>query len=311
MSIGWSVFVIGLVLANVAGCAWLLLGNRHVEVDPTEKGESTGHDFDGIEELNNPLPAWWTWLFVGTLVFAAVYLVLYPGLGSFDGVLGWTSAGQHAEEERRAEERFGPLFESFLAREIPELAGDERAVSMGRRIFANRCATCHGADARGGAGYPNLTDDDWLHGGTPEAIESTIRNGRNGMMPPLAAAIGGSEGAERMAEYVVSLSGREHDAVAAAAAKPLFDAICTACHGADARGMQPLGAPNLTDDVWLHGGRRRDIVRVLEEGVVNQMPAHGDILDPAHVRLVATYVYALSHDVPSEGDEVAARHGSP
>lgn len=301
MSTGWSIFVIVLIVANVVGCVWLLWGNRHVRVDPGEKGASTGHEYDGIEELNNPLPAWWTWLFIGTIVFSVGYFVLYPGFGAFDGVLDWSSAEEVESELAAAEARYGPIFDAYLERPIPELAGVEKAVGMGGRIFANRCATCHGSDARGGPGYPNLTDDDWLHGGEPESIVWTITHGRYGVMPPFAAAIGGDEGVRQVTEYTLSLSGREHDAAAAEKGAAHFAAICAVCHGADGRGNPALGAPNLTDDTWLHGGRRADIARAVQQGIVNQMPAHGDLLTPGRIHLAAAYVYSLSR--PGSGDD--------
>jgi len=294
MSFGWSLFVIVLIVANIVGCAWLLFANRNVMVDPGQKGRGTGHDYDGIEELNNPLPAWWTWLFIGTIVFGVGYFILYPGFGAFAGVLGWSSAGEAEAASAAAEAKYAPIFDGYLEQPIPSLIDDERAVAMGGRIFANRCATCHGSDARGGPGYPNLTDDDWLHGGAPETIVATIAHGRNGVMPPFAAAIGGDEGVKNVTEYVLSLSGREHDAARAAAGQASFSTICGICHGADGKGNPALGAPNLTDSIWLHGGRRSDIARAIEVGIANQMPAHDEILTPGRIHLVATYVYSLS-----------------
>lgn len=296
MSTGWSLFVILLVVANIIGCGWLLFANRNVQIDPNEKGQSTGHDFDGIEELNNPLPAWWTWLFVGSIAFSAGYLVLYPGFGNFAGVLGWTSANEVEAATARADAQYGPIFAGYLAQEIPDLLDDERALAMGSRIFANGCSVCHGSDARGGPGYPNLADHDWLYGGSPDRIVKTITDGRNGMMPPFAAAIGGDEGVRNMTEYVLALSGRDHDPVLAIAAKPAFDTLCGICHAANATGNPDIGAPDLTDDVWLHGGRREDIVRVLNVGILSQMPSHKDLLSPARIHLAALYVFSLSAD---------------
>jgi len=294
MSTAWSLFVIVLVLANVVGCAWLLFANRSVQIDPRDKGETTGHDFDGIEELNNPLPAWWTWLFIITILFSAAYLVLYPGFGNFEGVLGWSSAGQHEAEVRRAEAEYGPIFQNYYEKPIVELVNENEAIAMGGRIFLNRCATCHGSDARGGPGYPNLTDHDWLYGGSPETIVQTITNGRNGVMPPFAAVIGGDQGVNDVTEYVLSLSGREHDAAAAGRGQTSFVAVCSACHQADGTGNPLMGSPNLTDNVWLHGGRREDIQRNLHEGIMSQMPSHADILSPERIHLAALYVYTRS-----------------
>jgi cytochrome c oxidase cbb3-type subunit 3 len=301
MSTGWNVYVIALIVLNIVGCAWLLLANRNVQIDAREKGKGTGHDFDGIEELNNPLPAWWTWLFVVTIVFGVVYFILYPGLGSFSGLLGWTSTKQYDAEVERAQERYGPIFASYFAQPIPSLLDDDRAVEMGSRIFANNCATCHGSDARGGKGFPNLTDGDWLYGGDPDTITQTVTYGRNGLMPPFGAVVGGEEGIANVTEYVLSLSGREHDAERAAAGAPQFAAICSACHMASGEGLQAMGAPNLTDDIWLHGGRREDIQNAIRNGLVNQMPAHEAFLSPEQIHLAALYVYSLSHG-GGEGD---------
>jgi len=296
MSTGWSLYVIFLVVLNVAGCVWLLVANRSVQIDPREKGRSTGHDFDGIEELNNPLPAWWTWLFVVTIAFSAVYLVLYPGFGNFQGLLGWSSTGQFEAEVKRAEAVHGPIFASYFEVAIPDLLNDERAVAMGSRIFANRCATCHGSDAGGGPGFPNLTDGAWLYGGDPATIVQTITHGRNGFMPPFAAVIGGEQGVADVAQYVLTLSGRDHDAEAAARGSVQFAAVCSACHQADGTGNPLMGSPDLTDGVWLHGGRPEDIRRSMNSGISSQMPAHADILSPERIHLAALYVYSLSAD---------------
>lgn len=294
MSRAMSLYVIVLILVNVLGCGWLLFANRSVQIDPREKGRSTGHDFDGIEELNNPLPAWWTWLFIGTIAFSAGYFVLYPGFGAYPGLLGWTSAGQHAAEVDDARQRFGPVFERYFSVAIPDLVRDEEAVAMGSRIFANNCTACHGSDARGNRGYPDLTDDEWIHGGDPEAVVYTITNGRQGVMPAMAAIVGGEAGVADVAEHVLALAGREHDAGAAARGAVQFAGICAACHQADGRGNPMIGAPNLTDDVWLHGGRVEDIRRVVGMGIANQMPAHEGILSPEQIHLVATYVLSRS-----------------
>jgi cytochrome c oxidase cbb3-type subunit 3 len=296
MSNGWSWWVIVLVTVNIAGCIWLLAANRTATVKDEEKGESVGHSFDGIEELNNPLPAWWTWLFVGTIAFAIGYLVLYPGMGNFPGTLGWTSTGQYDQEIESAQAKYGPIFAGYMQTPIPELIGDPKAVEIGSRLFANNCAQCHGSDARGGPGFPNLTDEEWLYGNAPETVVTTITSGRNGMMPPFGPAVGGDEGIAQVAQYVVSLSGREHDAEMAAAGAEHFKTICSACHGHDGKGNQMIGSPNLTNDIWLHGGRVGDIEDRVRNGVVSQMPAHGDILGDEKIHLVAAYVLSLSAD---------------
>jgi len=208
MSHAWSLFAILLVALNVVGCAWLLYVNRKAKVKPGQAGEPVGHEFDGIKELNNPLPAWWIWLFVLTIGLAVVYLALYPGLGSFAGTLGWTSGGQWQGQIADAKSQYGPIYARYFEKSIPDLLDELPAVEMGGRLFANNCSTCHGSDARGGNGYPNLTDGDWLYGGAPETIVQTITQGRNGMMPPLGAVIGGDPGIKQVAQYGLPPSGR-------------------------------------------------------------------------------------------------------
>jgi cytochrome c oxidase cbb3-type subunit 3 len=296
MTTGWSIFVDLIVVVSLAGCGWLLWVNRTAQAGAVGKGEPMEAEHDGIQELNNPLPAWWSWLFVVTIVFGVVYLVLYPGLGAYSGALGWTSSGQYDTEIAQADARYGPIFEKYAAIPIAELIGDPAAVEIGSRLFLNRCSTCHGSDARGGSGYPNLTDGDWLYGGDPETIITTITNGRVGAMPALGAAIGGDEGVKAMAQYVISLSGREHDEAMAARAAGHFATLCAACHGSDGTGNQAIGVPNLTDDIWLHGGRVEDIEIQIQNGRVNQMPAHAGLLSKEKIHLLGTYVYSLSND---------------
>lgn len=294
MSTGWSWYVAILVTSNVVGAAVLLFWVRSTRAGAAP-GETLGHAFDGIEEQDAPLPRWWLWLFVGTIVFTVGYLVLYPGFGAFGGTRGWTQRGQYAEEMRAAQARYGPLYARYAAEPLPAVAADPQAVAMGQRIFANTCSPCHGADARGGPGYPDLTDADWLWGGDPATIEATVLNGRGGMMPPFAPALGGPDGVRDVVAYVLSLSGRTVDPAQAAAGKQRFDTICVACHGPAGKGNPALGAPNLTDDVWLYGGTAAAITEGLEHGRMGKMPAHGETLGPEKVHLVAAYVYALSH----------------
>ncbi len=295
MSSGWSVYVILLTAITIIGCAWLLYVNRKAKIEGGDQGKPLGHDFDGIQELNNPLPAWWSWLFVITIILAIGYLVLYPGLGSFGGTLGWTSTGQHDDEVARASAKYDPIFSGYFSQQIPALLSDERALRMGARLFANNCSMCHGADARGGKGYPNLTDNDWLYGGEPETIAQTITHGRIGAMPALGTVIGGEVGVREMAQYVLGLSAREHDEAAASRAAPKFLAICSVCHGPEGKGNPAMGAPNLTDDTWLHGGRVIDIEFQITNGRTNQMPAHKSILSPEKIHLLALHVYSLSN----------------
>jgi cytochrome c oxidase cbb3-type subunit III len=309
MSTGWGIYVALIVALNVVGSAWLLFWARTREAGEPEAGATTGHDFDGIEELDMPLPRWWLWMFVGTILFFGAYCVLYPGFGTWTGSLGWTSAGQHEAEVREAHAKYDPIYAAYASTPIAELARDPRAVTIGGRLFANTCAACHGADARGGTGFPNLSDDDWLYGGEPETIEATILSGRVAMMPAFALALGGDDGVKEVVAYVMSLSGQEADAKLAEAGKARFNTICIACHGMDAKGNRAMGAPNLTDDVWLFGGSAETIEEGLRKGRSSQMPAHKDILGEHKAHLVATYVYSLSHatdgGTPEAGGEAA------
>jgi cytochrome c oxidase cbb3-type subunit 3 len=292
MSNAWSAYVIFLIVITLGGCAWLLLSNRRASKEDGAAGETLDHEFDGLREYNNPMPAWWMWLFVGTLLWSPLYFLAYPGLGSFDGLLGWSSVGQYEEEVAAAEARYGPIFDRYAETPIPKLAKDPEAVEIGSRLFAINCAQCHGSDAQGGRGYPNLTDDDWLYGGSPEKIVETITHGRVGNMPPMGTVLG-DQGVENLTQYVLGLSGRPHDEEKARAAEAQFAQLCAVCHGPDGKGNPAVGAPNLTDDTWLHGGRVEDIAYQIRNGRVNQMPAHGDLLGPQKIHLLAAYVLSL------------------
>jgi len=302
MSDFWSIFIILLVVINIFGNAWLLYALRRNPEESAEEGEELAHEFDGIRELNNPLPRWWLWVFAGSILFSIGYLILYPGLGKFPGVLGWTSIGQFEEEMAQAEARYGPLLKEYAAASIPDLLDDKRAVAMGGRLFANHCAACHGSDARGGKGYPNLTDESWLYGGEPTTIEQTIRYGRNGVMPPMGAALD-EETITRVAQYVLSLSEREHDAELAKLGEPTFKTICAACHGPDGKGNPAIGSANLTDNTWLHGGTIETIHETIRDGRMSKMPAHIDLLGEEKVHLLALYVYSLSQPESPESTE--------
>ena len=262
--------------------------SRHGEV------ETTGHKWDGdLEELNNPLPRWWLNLFYITLAFGVVYLLLYPGVGSHQMLLGWTQEKQYQEEIAAAEERYGPIFERYLSRNVAEVAKDEEAIRIGRRLFVNYCATCHGSDAGGNPGFPSLRDDEWLYGGTPDAIKTSILAGRGGVMPPWSSALG-DEGVTKVAQYVLSLGGRATDEDAAAAGETKYRELCVSCHGPDGKGNQQLGAPNLTNDIWLYGGSLADIESSIADGRQGRMPAHEEFLGEAKSHLLAAYVYSLT-----------------
>jgi len=301
----WSVYIAILVALSIIGCAVLLWSQSKVQVTVPKDGkvETTGHVYDGLEEFNNPMPRWWMWLFYITIVFAVIYLVLYPGFGSFAGKLGWRSAGQYQEEVKLAEAEVGPMFEKYKATDLKALAADSKANAMGERLFLTYCAQCHGSDARGNKGFPNLADRDWLYGGEPETIKLSILNGRHGQMPPMGAAVGSEKDIESVAHYVLSLSGSAHDSIKATAGREKF-AVCAACHGADGKGMAAMGAPNLTDKTWLYGGSVATIMETIRLGRNNVMPAFADFLGEAKVHLLAAYVWGLSN---KQDNAVAAK----
>jgi cytochrome c oxidase cbb3-type subunit III len=292
-STGWSIYIAAVTIAGLLGCIVLLLIAARRRVMANDN--TTGHVWDeDLTELNNPLPRWWMWLFVGTVVFSAVYLAVYPGLGSAPGQFGWSSRGQYETEVAKAKAEAAPLFARFAATPVPELARNAQAMAIGERLFANNCATCHGADARGSKGFPDLTDTDWLHGGAPEKIVETITAGRQGTMPPLGAAVGSAEDVRNVAHYVLSLSGSPNNSLYTSQGKAKF-AVCAGCHGADGKGNPAVGAPNLADKVWLHGWGEEAIAAMVTKGKTNVMPAHGSRFTPEQVHVLAAYVWGLSN----------------
>jgi cytochrome c oxidase cbb3-type subunit 3 len=290
--------VAAISLVSILACALLLwlAGKARVPAGAAERQDNTtGHVWDGdLREMNNPLPRWWAWLFVLTVIFALIYLALYPGLGNYAGTLGWTSTGQHQAELDKGNAEVAPLYAKFTAMAPEAVAADPQAMAIGERLFMNNCAQCHGSDARGSKGIPNLTDPDWLHGGAPATIKATLTKGRLGNMPPMAAAVGSPEDVRNVAQYVLSLSGSPNDSLKAALGKPKF-AVCAACHGADGKGTPALGAPNLTDDIWLHGYGEAAILAMVNNGKVNQMPAQADKLTEAQIHVLASYVWGFSN----------------
>ncbi len=290
----WSLYVAGITLASIIVCFLLLWFSGKARA-MTASDNTTGHVWDGdLREMNNPLPRWWVWMFVITLVFGLVYLALYPGLGAYNGTLGWTERGQYNAEIKKGNDEIAPLYARFASMKPEDIARDPQAHAIGERLFQNNCSQCHGSDARGSKGFPNLTDNDWLYGGTPEAIKETITKGRMGNMPPMAAAVGGADDVKNVANYVLSLSGSPHDAARAESGKAKF-MVCAACHGADGKGNQALGAPNLTDDIWLHGPGENAIMAMVNNGKVNQMPAQAERLTEGQIQVLASYVWGLSN----------------
>ncbi|MDY7575462.1 cytochrome-c oxidase, cbb3-type subunit III [Actimicrobium sp. CCI2.3] len=296
----WNIFITVLTLLGVFGCGLLLWtqSRQQVVIKPGSDGQvdTTGHIWDeNLTELNTPMPRWWMWLFYITIVFGLVYLYLYPGLGSYPGKLGWTSAGQYTEELKKADAEYGPLFDGYLKQDLKVVAADPQAHAIGERLFLTYCSQCHGSDAHGSKGFPNLTDKDWLYGGDPETIKTTLLHGRNGIMPPMGAALGSDKDVENVAQYVLSLSGATSDPIKRELGKSKF-AVCAACHGADAKGNQALGSPNLTDKIWLYGGSADTIMETIRKGRNNVMPAFQDFLGEAKVHVLAAYVWSLSND---------------
>lgn len=294
----WSIYIAVISGVGVFACLLLLILTARKKVE-SAADNTTGHVWDGdLRELNNPMPRWWMWLFVSTIVFAVFYLIAYPGMGSFAGQFKWSQVGAYEAEVQKAEADLEPLYARFTAMSAEEMSKDGQAMAIGANLFQNNCAQCHSSDARGGKTFPNLTDNDWLYGGAPEKIHETITQGRTGIMPPMAAAVGEAEDVSNVANYVLSLSGSPHDAAKAALGKDKF-VSCAACHGADGKGMQAMGAPNLTDDIWLHGWGEAAVIDMINNGKTNVMPPqakeNGGKLTPAQVDVLTAYIWSLSN----------------
>jgi cytochrome c oxidase cbb3-type subunit III len=297
---GWSLFVAAVTVLGLVFCLVLLVIASRRKV--MAQDNTTGHVWDeDLREMNNPLPRWWMWLFVITVVFAAVYLAFYPGLGSFAGTLKWTSVGQYEAEQDKARAAMQPVYAKYVAMSAEQLAQEPAAMGIGQRLFLNNCAQCHGSDGRGSTGFPNLADRDWLGAGTHDYVKTVITEGRIGVMPPMAAAVGTSEDVRNVANYVLSLSGSAHNNVAAQLGKAKFVA-CAACHGADGKGNPQIGAPNLTDKIWLHGWGEQAIVNIVTNGKNNAMPAQGRLLTPEQVHVLGAYVLSLSQSTRVAGN---------
>lgn len=290
----WSVFVAGVTVISIIACLILLVITARKKV-VSAADNTTGHVWDeDLTEMNNPMPRWWMWLFVITIVFGFLYLALYPGLGKFSGQLGWSQVGEYKREMDKGNAEIEPVYARFASMKPEEIAADAQAMAIGERLFMNNCAQCHGSDARGGKSFPNLTDGDWLYGGSPETIRETLHQGRMGMMPPMGDAVGSAENVRNLAHYVMSLSNSPHDSLRANLGKEHF-AACAACHGPDGKGNQALGAPNLTDDIWLHGWGEAAITTMINQGKTNQMPAQAGKLTEAQLGVLTAYVWGLSN----------------
>ncbi|MBP7523944.1 MAG: cytochrome-c oxidase, cbb3-type subunit III [Propionivibrio sp.] len=296
----WNWYVILIVLISVIACGVFLWSQSVHHPGGEQTTVTTGHVWDEtLNEYNNPLPRWWMWLFYGTVIFALIYVALYPALGRYPGIFGWTSVGEHTKEVATVDAQVKPLFEKFQKMDLQAVAADKEAMEMAGRLFQTYCIQCHGVTGQGSRdkGFPNLTDKDWQWGGTPEQIVETIANGRMGVMPPYGGspeAIGGEAGAKEVANYVRSLSGLSHNSDLAEKGKAKYETVCFACHGQDGKGMQALGAPNLTDKTWLYGSSEAKIVETIVAGRQNQMPAWKEFLGDAKIHLLSAYVLGLS-----------------
>ena len=296
MTTGWSLFVIILTIANILGCVWLLrwTSKPRTAHEKIGGGADTGHIWDkDLREYNNPLPKWWLWVFYITVAFGLIYLALYPGLGNFGGVKGWTQSGQYQQERATVEARAAQLLAPLAALPVAELVDNQQAMSTAHNLFQQNCAQCHGSDGGGAVGFPNLRDANWQWGSDADSVVATIAAGRVAAMPPWAAVIG-EPGVEEAVAYVQTLSGQQADATKAAAGQVHFQTLCSACHGMDGKGNPLLGAPNLTDEIWLYGGDAATLKQTLMYGRNGQMPAWGDKLGEQRVKLLAAYATKLA-----------------
>lgn len=310
----WHYFIAVITIASIVGCGILLWSQSRFKVTLDADGKpqkTTGHVWDDdLTELNTPMPRWWMGLFWLTIVFGLVYLVLFPGLGGFEGKLKWTSTQEYQAEVAQVKAEVGPLFAQYAAMPVEKVAQDPQAQAIGQRLFLTYCSQCHASDARGSKGFPNLTDNDWLYGGDADTIKTTITHGRTGIMPPMAAALGSDKDVEHVAAYVRSLSGLAADPIKVSFGKPQF-AACAACHGADGKGNTMLGAPNLTDKVWLYGGSAESIMEGIRKGRTNTMPAFGEFLGEEKIHLLAAYVWQLSRPNGEAAAASAATQEAP
>jgi len=285
------------VIVGTLGSLIIFFLLLHLNKTSGNAGKTTGHSYDGIEEYDNPLPSWWYWKYVLTIVFALGYLAYYPGLGNFEGIGNWTSQGELLADQEKADAKYGPLFAKYQSVSLDELSKDPAATKMGKRIFANSCTVCHGATAEGSFGFPNLTDSEWMWGSDDAALENTILNGRNAAMPGWGPILG-DEGVSEVTEYVLSLSGREVDSQLAEKGSVHYQLYCLACHGADAKGQAVFGAPDLSNETWLYGNSRNQIEHIIKNGRNGKMPSFKQALGEDKVHIVAGYVKSLGESNP-------------
>jgi cytochrome c oxidase cbb3-type subunit III len=305
LSGGWSTYIALVALLGIFWCIWLLLSQRKIKVAHSPDGSvsDTGHVWDGdLRELNNPLPRWWMWMFLISCIFGLVYLTLFPGLGSFPGIMGYSTRGSLMQSMEASNDDLKPVMAKYVNMDIIDVAADPKAHEMGQRLFLNSCAQCHGSDAGGAKGFPNLTDGDWLYGGSPENIKATITYGRGGVMPAFGAVLTSAQ-IKDVANYIRTLSGLPADDLKAARGAEVFRANCVACHGADGKGNIVIGAPNLTDKTWLYGSSETTIIETLLKGRNGVMPAQDKVLNPEKIQLLTAYVWSLSNSQPSQAKQ--------
>src|SRR3990167_3193391 len=302
MSTFWSWYITLLTVGTLLALLWLVFATRKSETQKGATEQTMGHSFDGIEEYDNPLPKWWFMLFIITIIFAIGYLALYPGLGNWKGILpgydgGWTQVKQWQKEVDKAEQQYGPIYAKFAAMPISEVAKDQQALKMGGRLFATNCSVCHGSDAKGAYGFPNLADQQWRWGGEPDAIKATILAGRHAVMPAWGEVLG-EAGVQNVAAYVLEgIAGRKLPDGAKAdvdAGKALFASNCMACHGPDGHGVQAMGAPNLSKPAaFIYGTSFSQLQQTIRYGRQGVMPNQQDFLGDDKVHLLAAYVFSL------------------
>ena len=315
-----SIFIAAVTILHILGYIGLVYWTTHIKAGGDAKeGEVIDHTWDGdLKEMNNPMPGWWLSLFYLMIAFAIAYLFLYPGV--YKGSKGWTQLTQYQQESRRVDARSAEYFRHYAGKSVEDLAKDTDALAIGRRIFLQNCAVCHATDAGGTPGnYPNLTDKDWIWGGTPENIINTITNGHTGAMPAGGALISVTPGQAPSAEdqqkledvsnYILALGGYEHDQALAEKGKELYGTSCVACHGPDGKGNPVIGGINLADQTWLYAEDSEDpaalktfIQNQIQHPRNNVMPAWKDILGEAKIKVVAAYVYSLSQDEAADNN---------
>lgn len=292
MSNFWNIYIIVLVIFSILLYSLLIYFTKSINLNQDHEH----HSYDGIKELNEPLPKWWLWLFGLSIAFSCIYLIMYPGLGKIKGILNWTSQKECDESIKIEDKKYENIYINYEKEKIDVLYKNPKAIKIGRSLFINNCSVCHGIDAKGGHGFPNLTNNNWLYGGTPEEIKASITNGRNGRMPPMGKILSQTD-INDTATYVLSLSTNINDkpVVNINNGKEKFEKICSACHGLTAKGNKFLGAPDLTNPQWIYGGLLENIKTTITNGRSGTMPAHKDVLSKSQIHLLTAYIYSLNN----------------